>query len=185
MEEKTTILRKAESVISMPTKIKIGDPMYFENGEGLKHTYSKLFRGKKDWVCFLEIIEDIGKYQFEEFDDEPMEVKSLYFKLYLSCDEELLSVLKRNRLYTRQKVKTVELGVDTASYILGVSGDETLIRTGGDGGIGYVSEYYTKTKLEAVVMEIALPCEDDEDYKSNKKILESLFKCNLSEVEVC
>lgn len=114
-----------------------------------------------------------------------MEVKSLYFKLYLSCDEELLSVLKRNRVYTRQKVKTVELGIDTASYILGVIDDETLIRTGGDGGIGYVSEYYTKTKLEAVVMEIALPCEDDENYESNKKMLESLFKCNLSEVEVC
>lgn len=184
MEEKITILRKAESVISMPTKIKIGDPMYFKNGEGLKHTYSKLFRGKKDWVCFLEMVEDIGQYQIDELSSEFMEMKSLYFRMYLSCDEELLSVIKRNRVYTRQKIKTIELGVDTASYILDVSGSEILIRTGGDGGIGYVCEYYTKTKLEAVVMEVALPCEDDKDYESNKKILESLFKCSLSEVEV-
>lgn len=184
MEEKVVILRKAESSIAMPTKIKIGDPMYFENGEGLNYTYSKGFRGKKDWSCFLEMIEDSSQYPMDDLNNEIIDMKCIYFRMYLACDEELLCILKDNKRYKRQKVKTTVLGVDTASYIFDVNGFEILIRTGGDGSIGCVVEYYTGKKLEGVVMEVALPCEDDRDYETNKSTLESLFKCELSEVEV-
>ena len=45
MEEK--IIKKSESRIDMPKSIKIGDPLYFETGDGLKYTYSKSFKEKK------------------------------------------------------------------------------------------------------------------------------------------
>lgn len=184
MEEKITVLRKAEGRMPMIKKIKIGDPLYFERGTGLNHTYYKTFRGKNDWETFIEVCENEIECTVDDDSTETMKFKDLSIKLYLTYDKKMMQLIKANKLYNRQKTKVTELGVDTASYILGANNDEVIIRTGGDGSIGYACEYFTRTRMEALVVEVTLPCEDDRDFDNNKRLVESLFNCSLKEVSI-
>lgn len=185
MEEKITLLRKAEGSMAMPKKIKIGDPMYFEEGNGLQYTYNKSYRGKADWHCSLEIVENSISYMSDIPGEGETSFNDISFTAYMAYDEKMLSLIKQNKLYSTQKEKVTQLGVDTASYILDINNFDVTIRTGGDGMIGYVCEYYTKTRLDAVVVEVTMPCYDnDNDFDDNKKLLERLFNCKLEEVEI-
>lgn len=184
MEEKITVLRKAEGNIPMLKRIKIGDPLYFEKGTGLNHTYYKTFRSKNDWESFIEVCENEIECTIDDNSNETMKFKDLSIKLYLAYDKKMIQLIKANKLYTRQRTKVTELGVDTASYILGVNNEEVIIKTGGDGSIGYVCEYFTKTRMDALVIEVTLPCEDDRDFNDNKRLVESLFDCNLTEMSI-
>ena len=185
MEEQVKVLKKAEGRIPMMKKIKIGDPMYFEEGgNGLKYTYSKSFRQKGDWKCALEVLENLIICPPDEFFKEGLKYKDISFKAYLAYDEKMLSLLKENKIYTRQKEKVTELGVDTASYIISVNNEEELIKTGGDGWIGQVIEYYTKTKLEGIVIEATLSDYTGYTFESAKKLFQWLFDCKLTDVEI-
>lgn len=184
MEEQVKVLKKAEGRMSMPKKITIGDPMYFEDGVGLQYTYSKSFRGKSDWKCALEVSENLITCQPDEFFKEGLKYTDVSFKIYLAYDEKMLSLLRANKMYTRQKEKTTELGVDSASYIISVNNDEELIKTGGDGCIGGVSEYFTKNKLEGVIIEATLSDYTGYDYESAKKLFQMLFDCVLTDVKI-
>ena len=182
--EQVKVLKKAEGVISMPKKITIGDPMYFEDGKGLEYTYSKAFRGKSDWACAIEIADNFITCPPNEFFKETLEYNDVSFKIYLAYDEKMLSLLKEGKRYTRQKEKVTELGVDSASYIINVNGVEELIRTGGDGSIGYVCEYFTKSKLEGVIIEATLSDYTGYNYTSAKKLFESMFNCKIEDKEI-
>lgn len=184
MEEKEILLKKAESKIEMIKRIIIGDPSYFDDAQGLKHTYTKSFRGKSDWVGKLELIKNKTICPIGEYNKEELEFEDIAFKLYLAYDEKMLSLLLENKFYSTQKEKLTELGVDTASYLLQVDKKEDIIKIGGDGSIGYVCEYYTKNKLDAVVMEVTMPTIDGDDFNRNKKTLEWFFNCSLEEVEI-
>lgn len=182
--EQTKILNKAEGAISMPKKIRIGDPMYFRSGSGLEYTYSKVFRGKSNWACSIEVVESLVTCPPNQFLKETFQYKDMCFKIYLAYDEKMLSLLKEGKRYTRQKEKVTELGVDSASYILDINDNYELIRTGGDGSIGYVCEYFTKTKLEGIIIEATLPRHDGFDYIYTKRFFEKIFDCKLVDEEI-
>lgn len=185
MEEQVKVLKKAEGRMPMVKKIKIGDPMYFEEGgTGLKYTYSKSFRQKDNWKCVLEVSENLITCPPDEYFKEGLEYKDISFKAYLAYDEKMLSLLRENKMYTRQKEKSTQLGVDSASYIISVNNNEVLIRTGADGWIGGVAEYFTKSKLEGVIIETTLSDYTGYAFESAKKLFESLFDCVLTDLEV-
>ena len=85
-------------------------------------------------------------------------------------------------MYTRQSIKSRTIGVDTVQYILKVNNSDIIIKTGGDGSIGYVDEYSTKSKLEGILIEISISDYDGYDYNSSKKFLEELFDCKLQDI---
>ena len=184
MEEQVKVLKKAEGRMPMVKNIKIGDPMYFEDGIGLNYTYSKSFRGKSDWKCALEVSENLITCPPDEYFKEGLEYTDISFKVYLAYDDKMLSLLRGKKKYTRQKEKVTELGVDTASYIISVNGDEVPIKTGADGWIGGVSEYFTNSKLEGVIIEATLSDYTGYNYESAKKHFPSLFDCVLTDVKI-
>lgn len=156
--------------------------MYFKEGTGLQYTYSKSFRGKSNWQCELEVTENLVTCPPSEFLKECLTYTDVNFKVYLAYDDKMLSLLKENKMYTRQKIKTIELAVDTASYIIGINRDRVLIKTGSDGWIGEVNKYFTKSKLESIVIEASLSDYTGYDYNSAKKLFKSLFDCKLTDV---
>lgn len=182
MEEK--IIKKSESRIDMPKSIKIGDPLYFETGDGLKYTYSKSFKGKKDWACILEVKESILTFPPDEYSSESMKFNETSFTVILAYDETMLNLIKNNKMYTRQSIKDTRLGVDTAEYILGINSLDIEIKTGGDGSIGFVREYYTKSKLEAILIDISISEHGEANYNYAKKVLEKLFNCKLQDITI-
>lgn len=180
MEEK--IIKKAEGRIDMPQKIEIGDPMYFETGEGLEFTYSKSFRGKQDWSCALEVKESIITCPPDDLFPKGMKFNEVSFTVLLAYNEDMLNLLKQGKIYKRQSIKSRTIGVDTAQYMLNVNDSDITIKTGGDGSIGYVDEYFTKSKLEAIVIEASISDYDGYDFNSSKKLLEELFDCKLQDI---
>lgn len=184
MEEKITLVKKAQAEIGMIKKIRIGDPMYFEDGDAITHTYTRSFRGKSNWVAKLEIVENKVTCPPDQYIKEEFEFEDISFRLYLAYDKTMLNLIENNKLYSTQKEKVTELGVDSASYILDVNNVDVVIYTGADGSIGYVCEYYTKNKLDAVAMEITMPAISDDDFERNKKTLEALFNCKLDNIAV-
>lgn len=183
MKEEIKVLEKAEGNMTMINSIKIGDPLYFEEGgNGLKYTYCKSFRQKKDWQCSLEVCNNLITYPPDDYFKDGFQCNEIRFKAYFAYDETMLSLLKNNQMYTRQTEKTTPLCVDTASYIIAVNGKEELIHIGADGWIGQVVEYNTKNKLEAITIELALSDDSDYMFESAKETLEYLFNCKLTDV---
>lgn len=182
MEEK--VIRKSEGCINMPKKIEIGDPLYFETGEGLKLTYSKSFRGKQEWACSLEVKENIVTYPADDMFPTGLTFNEVNFTVYLAYNEDMLNLIKQGKIYSRQIEKATMIGVDTARYKININNDEYTIRTGGDGFVGGVYEYYTKSKLEAIVIDISIPEESGYRYESAKELLGGLFDCTLQDVTI-
>jgi len=183
MQEEIKVLEKAEGHMPMINNIKIGDPLFFtEGGNGLKFTYCKSFRQKKDWKCSLEVCKNLITYPPDESFIEGLQYNDITFKAYFAYDETMLSLLKSNQMYTRQTEKTTKLCVDTASYIISVNGKEELIHTGSVIWIGQVIEYRTKNKLEGITIEASLPDDIAYTFESAKQIFEYLFNCKLTDV---
>lgn len=180
MEEKRTNLKRIKGIINMPNSITIGDPSYFDDEHAIKYTYNKRFRGKSQWICFLELLEDNVVYPPDKYCNEEMEIEDRYIKVYLAYDEKMLNLLKEGKQYSRQKIKTTEIGVDTAEYILDINGNGDNVKTGGDGCWGSVDEYYTGTKLEAITIELGLPSDYGKSFEEHKTFIESIFQCKLS-----
>lgn len=180
MEKERTNLKQVNSLVNMPNSITIGDPSYFDDEYAIKYTYNKRFRGKSNWKCYLELLEDNVVYLPDDYCKEEMEMEDRYIKMYLAYDEKMLDLLKEGKMYSRQKIKTTEIGVDTASYILEINGEGDCVKTGGDGCWGSVVEYYTGTKLEAIKIELGLPSDYGKSFEEHKTFIESIFQCKLS-----
>ena len=168
------LIQQISKNIGMVKNIKIGDPMYFEEFKNspLLDTlvYDRRFRGKGDWVGFVSIKE------FEDsFDAEygPVTLSYIDIELSFAPNEELLNIYKRGLHYSYQKVKPQQIGVDTASYTISINDITSLIRTGTDGYLGDIFEYYNKNKLEGIY--ISLGTGDCEDFSSIKEMVETLF----------
>lgn len=157
---KTTekVINTFESEITMPTTIVIGDPSYF--GSYDKGTYNKRFRGKNSWLGSLTIEE--SEITFSETHDGELDGHmfiSTKVVIYFAPDEKHLDLYKRLKMYSRQKTKSTEIGVDTARYIIETSNADSEFYTAADGGFGEVLEYYTGSKLEGIRIELDVPRE--------------------------
>lgn len=130
----------------------------------------------------MEVKESILTFPPDEYSSESITLNDTSFTVILSYDESMLDLIRNNKKYARQSVKNTELGVDTAKYVLEINslGDE--IKTGGDGCIGLVREYYTKSKLEAIEIDVSISEYGEANYGYAKEVLERLFNCKLEDV---
>ena len=151
MEENIRIDRKENFDVPMFNKIVIGDPLYFEEGEGLQYTYAKNFRGKNDWVGDLEVVEEVNLDFAKEFGRESSYVSVL---AHFAPNEEYLETYKNGQYYKGQKTKAIEIGVDTARYLVEINDRYLEIYTGSDGLMGLITEYYRGNKLEGITISL-------------------------------
>ena len=168
------IINEATTRIKMPKKLYIGDPLYFEEYENdaseLKRlTYVNTFR-RPDWIGSLKIVEGEETYQFN---GKESTLKTIDLHAYFAPNEELLKLYEEDKKYKYQKVSTLQIGVDTAKYIIGFDDQEQTIRTGADGFWGAVYEYKNKGKLEGLTFDLGLG--DLYSFDEAKKKLEYLF----------
>lgn len=147
--EKRTVSREESFTIAMPKNLIIGDPWYFEKCPDRKDLfYNKAFRGRGSWVGRAIVSEVI-------YDYKDMKVTGTEFTLCFAQNEEDLAVYLDGMKYTRQTEKTLEIGVDTAKYIVETNISYDTFETGSDGYMGSVAEYYTKGKLEGIYIELS------------------------------
>lgn len=172
-ERKITTLKTEQFNIEMPTKVRISDPMYIE--EGTKHMiFSKRYttQAKNNWVAHLEILHTS---EVVNICGEDMDCDSYKSVVTLAPNKQMLDTYRKDKYYRGQKVKEFTIGVDTAEYMYETNLDTHYIRTGADGYWGQVWEYRRDTKLEGVQIIMEFPA-DLMDYKEVKTILTQLYK---------
>lgn len=171
--ETKKVLSQVSKTITMPKNISIGDPLYFEEQDEatLKSlTYSKDFSKFSNWVSSLSVI----KYQDSfEFEGEDITYEQVEFFIYLAPNEQLLKIYKEGDVLRSQRQENIDIGVDTARYIVKVDDREVEIRTMSDGFFGYTLELYKGSNLEGVL--INLDTGEYSDFDRVKSDLEYLF----------
>lgn len=173
METTAKVLSEISMEVSMPKKLYVGDPLYFEEYEGAKLkslTYAKSFRGKSDWIGKVKLTQKEDSF---EMGGEVIKYIDLEIEIYLAPNEKLLNIYADNMKFSYQKTKTVDIGVDSASYVLGVNDREIKVSTMSDGFFGTVMEFYNKSKLEGIT--IGLSTGEHSDFERVKSELEYLF----------
>lgn len=147
--ENIKILRKESFDIEMPRKVRIGDPMYFEEyRDYFQYVYSKTFKSEENWLGKLILVEEEVKY-------ENWTIKDVNFHVALAPSKKLLDVYKVGAHYSKQKVVATEIGVDTACYLVEIDNRSITVNTGSDGLMGCVFEYYRGEELEGVFMDLS------------------------------
>jgi len=172
-EEK--ILNEVKVEVKMPTKMYIGDPMYFDHYADNKTrlnqlTYVKGFRGKSSWLGSVKVTEVESSY---EIAGKTHSYSEVYFMICFAPNQKLLNLYEENMKFNYQKEKSVEIGVDSATYVFGFNKNEMEVRTMSDGGFGMVSEFYNCSKLEGIVIE--LNTGEHGTFEEIKQELESLL----------
>lgn len=173
MNSNVKILSQISTGVNMPKKMYVGDPMYFDKYEGseLKRlTYAKNFRGKSEWVGHLSIIEKEDSFEFE---GKEVPFKEIEFNISLAPNEKLLSIFKEGKILHSHKEKSLDIGVDSARYVVGVDDREIEINTMGDGFWGMVVEVYQGGKLEGILINLATG--EYSEFDKVKSDLEYLF----------
>lgn len=151
-KENVKIHKKEVHSISMPTMLKIGDPMYFESyGDDFKYVYSKNFRGRKKWLGELIVLE---KEDLDFKKETGFDFKEVSFKVIFAPSQEYLTTFREGLFYKGQKEVVTEIGVDTAEYIIETNSGYIDIGTGSDGLMGVVIEFYKGSKLEGIVIDL-------------------------------
>lgn len=178
MASKVKILSEVLAEVKMPKKINVGDPMYYEhfNGTELKKlVYSKNYRGKSDWVGFVKVTKKEDSF---EFDGEDVPYEDIEIDICFAPNEKLLDVFKRGHILKSHKEKPLEIGVDSACYIIGINENEVQIDTMGDGFWGQVIEVYSGSKLDGIL--INLSAGEYNEFDMIKKDLEYLFNIKFA-----
>ncbi|MBQ8992990.1 MAG: hypothetical protein IJ085_02490 [Turicibacter sp.] len=178
-EPQMEVLRGVSASIPMPTKLRIGDPLYFEIYENEpkkleRLTYAKTFR-RPTWLGRVNLMEGLVHYATLNGEIDTMLDSCVRF--YFAPTQELLDLYLDGKHYSFQKEKVIDIGVDTARYIIGYNKNETLIQTDADGFWGYVTEFSKGNKLEGV--EVFLSLGENYDFESAKELLESLIECKF------
>lgn len=177
MENKETreILREVHFDVEMPTEISIGDPLYFEEGEK-EFVYDKKYRGKKTWVGNIRLREEEVTC---DFDGKPLKIIDINASIIFAPTPKMLELYNRGKVYAAQKCKDTEIGVDSASYEFCTNNGYEKIHTGADGFWGSVTEVYTGSKLEGILIDIGFP--DLMTYEEVEQALKRLFKEVITE----
>lgn len=149
---KEKVINSKKIKVNMPKAIKIGDPFYFESYNDDKNklnklTYSRGFRGKDLWIGEIII-------EHKEITYEDMKFEDVVYKMIFAPSKEYLETYEEGCKYSTQKVKAIELGVDTAGYYIQVNKNSEIICTGSDGYFGDVYEIYRGTKIEGLIIEM-------------------------------
>lgn len=150
------ILNEVKAEVKMPSKMYIGDPMYFDHYADNKTrlnqlTYIKGFRGKSSWLGSVKLTETEESY---EFGGKTHYYTSINFMICFAPNQKLLNIYEGNMKFNYQKEKSVEIGVDSATYVFGFNKNEIEVRTMSDGGFGLVTEFYNSSKLEGVMIQL-------------------------------
>ena len=178
-EPKMEVLRGVSASIPMPTKLRIGDPIYFEKYENEpkkleRLTYAKNFR-RPSWLGRVNLME--GLVHYATLNGEIDTMLDSYVRFFFAPNQELLDLYMDDKHYSSQKKKVTDIGVDTGRYIIGYNKNETLIQTDADGFWGYVTEFSKGNKLEGV--EVFLSLGENYDFESAKELLEFLIECKF------
>lgn len=169
MENKVKVLRTLSGEVSMPTKLLIGDPFYFNDYKHL--VYDKTFRGKKNWKGFITLTEE--EHSSDEYD---FTCKIVYYEIIFAKDDELLHFTKKGFKRCMANDNVVDINLDSASYVLQTNkGSETII-TASDGYCGHVINSYLNEKLELIIIKLSV---GDNSFEYAKEVLERVFDCNL------
>lgn len=153
--ESRKILAEVSTTIKMPKKIYVGDPMYFEefDEDELKRlTYSKSFRGKSNWVGCITITESEDSF---ESGGKTVTFKDSDYTICLAPNNPLLEVYKEGNILKSHRKKQLDIGVDTACYVIGIDDRELIIDTMSDGFIGDVFELYKGSKLDGIIINLS------------------------------
>lgn len=178
MENKAKILSEVFAEVVMPKKLYIGDPMYFEEYEGAKLNklvYNKNYRGKSDWVGFVKLTQKEDSFEFE---GKEITYQDIEIDICFAPNQKLLEIFKRGNILHSHKEKPLDIGVDTACYVIGINDNEIKINTMGDGCWGQVLEVYNGSKLDGIM--INLSTGEYNDLNRLKSDLEYLFNIKFA-----
>lgn len=181
--ENRKIIKKSANEVKFPNSITIGDPSYFEEFKGSnrlkKLVYDKSFRGKSDWIGYVKVSEYNNKSTFhgKEFNFNTCEID-----IFFAPNKELLELFKENKCYKNHREKIIEIGVDTAEYIISMGNAMSTISIGSDGFMGSVSEIYNGKKLEGILIE--LNAGNVISFDTLVSEVEFLFNVKLDKVEL-
>lgn len=173
MGSKAKILSEVSTGVTMPKKLYLGDPMYFERYEGaeLKRlTYSKLFRGKSAWLGTVKVTQKEDSF---EMNGEDVKFTDIEITICLAPNQELLELYNGGRRLSTHKQKSLDIGLDSARYVLGVNDNEVEICTQSDGFFGEVHEFYQGSRIDGIIISLSTGEYDDMDRV--KSDLEYLF----------
>ena len=163
---KMDILEEFTTDIKMVNKLEFGDPMYIDNPNSQHVCYKKNFR-RANWVG-----RRVTRKVKMEFDGG-LEFTSMDYIIAFAPNEELLETYVNGKRKAHQTERTFEVGVDTARYVMETDVDCAEIRTGSDGLMGTVGEFYRGGTLEGVVAEFT--ADEYITTEQNHDVLKSLF----------
>ena len=134
-----TVIREKVIPVKGTTKLRIGDPYYFEA------IRNKTTRGAEKEMVFDGSISaaPLGKIKIAlvHVKEADIEFDSLEVTVVQGLREEMLDVYLDNKYYKDTKVKEVELGCDTACFELETKYSYDKFDTGADGWYGHFDKY--------------------------------------------
>lgn len=174
------VLRKYSQSVQFPKKILIGDPSYFEEGI-TQYVYNKSFRGKKDWVGTVEVLDEVYKVDLDE-DHKDIDLNTNTIRMIFSINDDMLKLFENGKCKKYHRISETVIGVDTACYDIRINDNYTNVLTGGDGEIGDVLELYNGKKLEGIIITISTSAVLD--YENIIGIVEYLFDVKLEKNKI-
>ena len=134
-----TVIREKIIPVKGTTKLRIGDPYYFEA------IRNKTTRGCEAKLVFNGSISaaPLGKLKIAlvHIKEADIEFDQIEVTVVQGLKEEMLNVYLDNKYYKDTKVKDIELGCDTACFELETKFSYDKFDTGADGFYGYFSKY--------------------------------------------
>lgn len=164
------VLRKEIYKVKCPKKIIVGDPLYFE-----EYTGEKL---KKLTACykppdFFEARIVLSEVEMDIMPETPICSMDVYL-----APKETICTYTDGMMYAGQEIKSKEIGVDTARYLICVDDRSDTIYTGGDGYWGACEEYRSKVEnkyyIDAIVIRMSMP--ENESFHDVKQRIEYFFE---------
>ena len=134
MENKIMILKEKTYEVKGTTKLRIGDPMYFEDiaaGSTNKYLKEITFNGNISAA-------PLGRIKIQEIRemDEKFTFTYILVSIVQGMNNQMLDVYINGKYYPSKVKKQYELGCDTAQFEMATKYGYDLFRTGADGFYG-------------------------------------------------
>ena len=172
------MIKEIQTSIPMPKTISIGDPLYFEQYKDQPQRLAQLvYQGsfrRPSWKAAVKLVQTEETYEFGgEEKSYPL------YSLIVACapNDEFLNTYLQEEYFSGQRVKSTEIGVDSAKYAIEINEYGIIVNTGSDGGFGAVNEFYRGQKLEGILIVLSLG--DLYDFEDHQKDLEYVFNVHF------
>lgn len=171
MKNNSDLIKNIKFLTYMPKRIKIGYNIQLDdNNEAIKYGYSRIYRNKEDWSSLVEI------------ESEHNACNNAKLTIYLAYDKTMISLIKKNKRYKKQKIKVTNLDNESAHYIFNINSSSIELQS--DTPVN-VYEYYTRSRLDAVVIKLTFSNSLENEINSTIDLIREAFcVVNNTDIEI-